>query len=60
MNGFDLPVGFAMALAQNETAMRAFESLSEKEKKEVIECTHAVRSRQEMHSLVESLALPKE
>ena len=53
--GSDLPMGFSMALAQNEAAMKQFESLSEAEKQAVIQRTHSVTSKQEMRQLVASL-----
>lgn len=55
MDHFDLPLGFAMALAQNERAMAKFESLSDAEKRAVVEKTHSVGSKAEMRSLVNSL-----
>ncbi len=51
----DLPLGFGMALAQNEAAMKQFESLSEADKRAVIQRTHSVTSKQEMRQLVASL-----
>lgn len=48
-------MGFGMALAQNETAMKQFESLSETEKHAVLERTNSVRSKREMQMLVASL-----
>lgn len=51
-----LPLGFGMALAQNEPAMRRFESMTEAEKRSVIERTHQVNSKQEMEQLVSGLA----
>ena len=51
-----LPLGFGMALAQNESAMHAFESLTEAEKQAVLQRTHAVRSKGEMQQLVAGLA----
>ncbi|MGN0985832.1 MAG: hypothetical protein ACI4OU_04995 [Candidatus Enterenecus sp.] len=54
----ELPLGFGMALAQNEVAMRRFESLTEAEKQAVIQKTHSVRSKQEMRQLVDSLGAP--
>lgn len=51
----ELPLGFGMALAQNEAAMQRFEALSETEKQAVIQRTHSVRSKQEMQQLVDSL-----
>ena len=51
----DLTMGFSMALAQNEAAMKQFESLSEAAKQAVIQRTHSVTSKQEMRRLVASL-----
>ena len=55
MNTRDLPLGFGMALAQNEPAMKKFESLSESEKAAFVEKTHSVNSKSEMQALVDSL-----
>lgn len=51
----DLPLGFGMALSQNEKAMKKFELLSEEEKRALIEQTHAVNSKSEMQSFVNNL-----
>lgn len=51
----ELPLGFGMALAQNETAMRKFEALSAEKKQSILEKTHSVRSKQEMQQLVSEL-----
>ena len=51
----ELPLGFGMALAQNEAAMHKFESMTEAEKAGIVERTHSVRSKQEMRQLVSSL-----
>ena len=51
----DLPMGFSMALAQNEAAMKQFESLSEAQKQAVIQRTHSISSKQEMRQLVADL-----
>ncbi|MGN0519800.1 MAG: hypothetical protein ACI4LB_03590 [Candidatus Fimenecus sp.] len=56
MSEKELPLGFGMALAQNERAMAAFEALSDTEKQAILEKTHAVQSKQEMHALVNILA----
>lgn len=58
MSKIELPLGFGMALAQNETAMAKFESLSENEKKAIIQKTHKVTSKAEMKSLVNRLTNP--
>lgn len=51
----ELPMGFGMALAQNEAAMHKFESLSAQEKQAIIDRTHSVTSKAEMKALVASL-----
>ena len=51
----DLPMGFGMALAQNEAAMKQFESLSAAQKQAVIQRTHSVSSKHEMRQLVADL-----
>lgn len=53
--GIELPVGFAMALAMDEPAMKKFESLSSAEKESIVRQTHSVKSRQEMQQLVASM-----
>ena len=55
MQEFELPLGFGMALAQNEQAMKNFENLSADEKQAIIDKTHEVKSKKEMNSLVNSL-----
>ena len=55
----DMPVGFAMALAMNPEAMQKFATLSEEQKQEIIAGTHTVKSRDEMHRYVDSLANDK-
>lgn len=55
MNRNEMPVGFSMALAQNPEAMQKFAMLSDEEKKEIINGTHSVNSKQEMREYVNSL-----
>lgn len=55
MTEIELPLGLGMALAQNEAAMKRFESLSEAEKQAFVEKTHGVASKAEMKALVSSL-----
>ncbi len=54
-NGRDIPLGFGMALAQNVKAMEKFASLSEQEKKQLIDKTHSINSKQEMKQFVDSI-----
>ena len=53
----EMPIGFGMALAQNPEAMQKFALLSEEEKKQLIDGTHAVNSRDEMHRYVQQIAM---
>lgn len=55
MDKRDLPLGFGMALAQDELAMKKFESMTESEKASIVQQTHSVHSKQEMQRLVSSL-----
>ncbi|MDY4489569.1 MAG: hypothetical protein SPE19_03475 [Candidatus Faecousia sp.] len=59
MDSLELPLGFGMALAQNEQAMHAFEAMTEAQKRAVIEQAHAVSSRREMQQLVSGLVSGK-
>lgn len=57
MKKYELPLGFAMALAMNEAAMAKFEQLSENEKEAVVQRTHNVKSKDEMRGIVDSLLM---
>lgn len=52
----ELPLGLGMALAQNPKAMTYFAALPESKQQTVIEHTHEIHSRREMHQYVASLA----
>ena len=52
MKGKELPLGFGMALAQNEAAMQQFESMTDSEKQAVLQQAHNVNSKREMQQLV--------
>ena len=52
----EMPIGFSMALAQNPDAMQKFAMLSESKKQEIVEKTHSIKSKQEMHEYVNKLA----
>lgn len=49
-------MGFGMALAQNVKAMEIFSSLSENKQRMLIERTHSISSKDEMHSFVQQIA----
>ena len=48
----EMPLGLGMALVQNQEAMQKFSMLSEEQKKEIIDGTHSIKSREEMHQYV--------
>ena len=52
----ELPAGFGMELAKNESAMKRFEKMSEDEKARVIEHARAVGSKREMQILIYDLS----
>ena len=56
VNGYGIPMGLGMALAQNSKAMENFSSLPEEKRKSIIEGTHNISSKQEMEAYVNSLA----
>ena len=51
-----LPLGFGMALAQNERALRRFGALTETEKTALMAQVQSVQSKTEMRQLVAELA----
>ena len=50
-----MPLGFSMALAQNPAAMDAFSALGGDQRRQVLEKSRRIRSREEMRSYVDSL-----
>lgn len=55
MEKTEMPLGLGMALAMNPEAMQKFSSLTEKQKNEVINGTHAIASRKEMQQYVQNI-----
>ena len=51
-----VPIGFGMALSQNEAAMIRYGLLSEEAKQDLLTPARGVRSEMEMYKLVASLA----
>lgn len=56
MNNDRIPQGFAMALARNENAMKAFSNMTDYEKNSVLQWARSVHSKQEMEQLVQNMA----
>ncbi len=52
----EVPIGFSMALAQNEAAVNAYAMMTRAQKKEILDKAHHARSEQEMQSIVAELA----
>ncbi len=55
MRSDEMPLGFAMALAMNTSAMENFSKLDENRKHEIIEGTKNIKSRDEMRNYVNSI-----
>lgn len=51
----DWPIGFAMELSMNETAMEFFSNLPKDQKEQLVEQSRQVKSKSEMHELVDSI-----
>lgn len=51
----ELPMGFGMALFQNQDAAAYFESLSHAERQRLIDKTHGIGSKQEMQVFIDTL-----
>ena len=56
MDFHKVPIGFGMALAQNEAAMIRFGQLSDRQKKNLLNRARCAGSNEEMYSLVANLA----
>ena len=51
-----VPIGFGMALAQNEKAVNAYAMMTREQKSEILAKAHAARSQAEMQQIVSSIA----
>lgn len=56
MNFEEVPVGFGMALAQNEEAMNAFAAMTKEQKQTIWTQARQARSKTEMQQLVDHIA----
>lgn len=52
----ELPVGFGMALAMNPPAWNTYSAMSDGEKQTILKKVRSVRSKEQMHRIVNSLA----
>ena len=56
MNFSEIPIGFNMALAQNEAAMRRYSILTKEEKRALLKRAHNARSEKEMTEIVAGIS----
>lgn len=49
------PIGFAMSMAMNEEAMQRFGTMTEGEKKQIVDKSRQVESKSEMETLVNEI-----
>ena len=57
MDFYQVPIGFGLALSANTAAMNRYAHLTEKQKQDIINQAHNVRSEKEMYALVANLAI---
>lgn len=56
MNFAEVPIGFGLALAQNEEAMNKFAMMTKEQKQAIWNQAHHARSEQEMRRIVTGIA----
>lgn len=56
MDFYKVPIGFGMALAQNEKAVNAYAMMTKEQKQAVLEKARGARSKREMHQIVSAIA----
>lgn len=59
LNNDNIPVGLALAFTQNIRAMNQFYNMTEKEKEQLINRAKALKSDQEMQSLLQSMDMDR-
>ncbi len=50
----EIPIGFSMALAKDTNAMNAFSSMPKEQRKQVVEQSRSIHSKEEMEQFVSS------
>lgn len=56
MKSNELPIGFVMALAQNDGALKKFDELNDMQKEALVNKTKKINSKRDMKSFVDSLS----
>lgn len=55
MENYEMPLGLGIALSMNPEAMQKFALLPESKKREIINGTHSVSSKEEMRQYVQNI-----
>lgn len=53
----DLPMGFGMALVQNEPALKRFSAMDKTQQQIILDHTHQIQSKSEMQDFVNSIGM---
>ena len=56
MDFYKVPIGFGLALAQNDKAMAAYAAITQPQKQAILDRAHNARSEKEMHRIVSQIA----
>lgn len=56
MDFYKVPIGFGLALAQNDKAMAAYAAMTQPQKQAILDRAHNARSEKEMHRIVSQIA----
>ena len=56
MDFYNIPIGFGLALSSNTAAMNYYAHLPEERKQEILGRAHTVSNKEDMYTLVASLA----
>lgn len=53
----DLPMGFGMALVQNEDALKRFSAMDQTQRQIILDHTHEIKSKSEMKAFVNGIGM---
>ena len=56
MDSGNVPIGFGLALAMNESAMEVYAAMTETQKQAILSRAHQAKSKKEMQELVAGIA----
>ncbi|MDD5937041.1 MAG: hypothetical protein PUC65_16000 [Clostridiales bacterium] len=55
LGNHEIPIGFSMALAKDTNAMNSFSAMPESQRKQVIEASRTIQTKQDMERFVNSI-----